>query len=51
MKRIPRWLWLVLLVAFFGLVGAACEPDTVEDESELPWTQPEGWESGPGIGM
>ena len=51
MRRIARWLWLVLLVTLFGLLGAGCEPDTVDDESELPWSEPEGWEGGPPIGI
>jgi hypothetical protein len=51
MRRIPRWFWLVLLVAFFGLIGIACQPDSTDDDSDLPWTQPEGWEGGPPIGI
>lgn len=51
MKRIPKWLWLALLVIAFGLLGASCEPESVEDDSDLPWSQPEDWEGGPPIGV
>ncbi len=51
MKRIPKWLWLILLVMAFALLGASCGPETVDDESDLPWSEPEDWEGGPPIGI
>jgi|GEM_PF-470243 len=51
MKRMRRWLWLVLAALVFGVVGAGCEPETVDDDSELPWSPPEDWEGGPPIGF
>jgi hypothetical protein len=51
MKRTLRWLWLVVLVALFGLLSASCEPETTEDDSELPWSQPEDWEGNVPIGI
>ena len=51
MTRMSKWLWLVLLAVAFGLIGAGCEPETVDDDSDLPWSEPEGWEGGPPIGM
>ena len=45
MNRIPKWLWLLLLVMLFGLIGG-CGPESVDDEDELPWSPPETWEGG-----
>ena len=32
MKRIRKCLWLVLVALAFGLVGAGCEPEAVDDD-------------------
>jgi hypothetical protein len=50
MTRIRKWLWLVLFAAVVALVGG-CGAEMAEDESDLPWAQPEDWEGGPPIGF
>ncbi len=51
MKRLSKWLCFVLLVMAFGLLGAGCQPETVDDDSDLPWAQPEEWENGAPFGV
>jgi hypothetical protein len=51
MRRISKWLWLVLMLMGLGLFVASCEPETTDDESDLPWSPPEQWEGTPGIGF
>ncbi len=51
MKRMSKWLVLVLLATAFVLIGGCGRPEMAEDESDLPWAQPEDWEGGPPIGL
>jgi hypothetical protein len=51
MMRTRKWLWLVLIAAVVALLGG-CGAEMAQDESDLPWAQPQDWESsGPGIGF
>jgi hypothetical protein len=51
MKRMSKWLALLLLAAAFVLIGGCGRPGMVEDDSDLPWAQPEDWEGGLPIGV
>jgi len=51
MKRVPKWFALLLLAATFALIGGCGRPEMAEDDSDLPWAQPEDWEGGPPIGI
>lgn len=52
MTRMRKWLWLVLFAAMAALVGGCGHPGMADDESDLPWAQPEDWEGGgPGFGF
>jgi len=51
MKHPRTWLWLALIAVAFVLLGAGCEPETVDDDSDLPWSPPEDWEGGAPIGV
>ena len=51
MKQISKWVWLVLLLMALGLFAASCEPETTDEDSDLPWSQPQDWEGMPGVGF
>jgi len=51
MKRRCRWWWLVLLALAFGCLGGGCQPETINDDSDLPWSAPEDWEGGAPLGV
>jgi hypothetical protein len=41
----------MLVVLGLGLMAGCGRPGMAEDESDLPWAEPENWEGGPGIGI
>jgi hypothetical protein len=51
MKRMSKWLAVVLLATAFVLIGGCGRPEMAEDESDLPWAQPEDWEGQVPIGL
>ena len=51
MKRIAILLMFTLVVLGFGLMAGCGGPEMAEDESDLPWAEPEEWEGGPPIGI
>jgi hypothetical protein len=51
MKRILLVLALMFVVLALGFVVGCGKPGMAEDESDLPWSAPENWESGPSIGL
>jgi hypothetical protein len=51
MRRISLLLALLFAVLALGFLAGCGKPGMAEDDSDLPWTTPESWESGPPIGL